>query len=523
MYTQEHSLTRAPINTPNTNYKKRNIFIDLNKLDKRNPSYLESLSTVSMKDIPKPNLPKSRSEKASELSKSYRPTDTDDNLQDFVKNNNIDSIRLIEISKIISMFNQTYDSEHLTKNLSNDEINNQIKKFLQKATKKNVYNKPGFKEPHLDLNFEDESGVESDEEQLRIEASTFRLPTLRPNNTIMKSKDELVLDMVKEKYVGFNSVKQIEVEAHKQMKILKETIPFTAKNQFLTNDQRFFQKIYGNMSFGSLFAVETAYQERNIADKLAMRKKKAEIIREEKRNSRQQIEYFKGDHVREAKKNLSQQFELLEMAKRKSQDEFIQLQQAVKDKKDRDEEVRRKRKRNLFLAIDFSKQHLSVSKALQKHEFLTFKEQQLKKNTDFVSQYQAKKDQQNEIVKKYIEQRNLLRHLQASNDRKMIENRLKDDKEMEEFEAKKRVEYLRSVEYYKKDNLSRTASSRMNNPTRILDLIQTFEPKTKGDEENLHLNNNTNDLNNAKALLDKNSEKKLIREISENETVQTSQ
>jgi len=162
---------------------------------------------------------------------------------------------------------------------------------------------------------------------------------------------------------------------------------------------------------------------------------------------------------------------------------------------------------------------LSVSKALQKHEFLTFKEQQLKKNNDFVTQQTSKKDQQNEIVKRYIEQRNLLRHLQASNDRKMIENRLKDDREMEEFEAKKRVEYLRSLEYYKKANLSRTASSRTNNPTRILDLIQTFEPKSKTEEENMQLNNN--DVNNMKALLDRNSEKKTGREISEIETIQS--
>jgi hypothetical protein len=470
-----------------------------------------------MKDIPKTNLPKSRSEHT----KTHKTNETDEYLREYVKSNNIDSIRLIEISKIISMFNQTYDSEHLTKNLSNDDINNEIQKFLKKVTKKPVYNKPSFTEPSLtNLNIEDDVDVESDEETSKSVSVTFRLPSIHPKTAIMKSKDELVLDMIKEKYVGFNSVKQIEVEAHKQMKILKETIPFTAKNQFLTNDQRFFQKIYGNMNFGSLFAVDTAYQERNVADRLAMRKKKAEIIKDEKKNSRQQIEYFKGDHVREAKRNLSQQFEILEMAKRKSQDELIQLQQTVKDKKERNEEIRRKRKRNVFLAIDFSKQHLSVSKALQKHEFLTFKEQQLKKNNDFVTQCETKRNSQKDIVKKYIEQRNLLRHLQASNDRKMIENRLKDDREMEEFEAKKRVEYLRSVEYYKKANLSRTVSSRTNNPTRILDLIQTFEPKSKTEEENMHLNNN--DVNNVKIILDRNSEKKMGREISEIETIQTS-
>ena len=469
--------------------------IDLNRLDKRNSGYLESLSSLSLKDIPKPNLPKNKTDKTIEMSKSHKNNETDENLLEYCKNKKLDSIRLIEISKIISMFNQAYESEHLTKNLNNDDITKEIQKFLTKATKKNVYNKPGFTESQINLNYEDEEYEDFSDDELKSEAPTFRLPTLRANNTIIKSKDTLVLDMVKEKYVGFNSVRQIEAEAHKQMKILKSTIPFTAKNQFLTNDQRFFQKIYGNMNLGSITAVDTAYQERNVSDAKQALKKKVEHLKENKKNSHQQIEYFKEDHVREAKKSLSQQLEVLEMAHKKSQDELLLLQQNVKEKKDRNLEIRKKRKRNFLLAIDFSKQHLSVSKALQKHEFLTFKEQRLKKNADIVSQYQSKKEQQAEIVKRYIEQRNLLRHLQASNDRKMIENRLKDDQEMEEFEAKKRVEYLRSIEYYKKSNLSR-ATSRTNNPTRVVDLIQSFEPKLKGEEENdqkLHLETtNTN-------------------------------
>jgi hypothetical protein len=52
-----------------------------------------------------------------------------------------------------------------------------------------------------------------------------------------------------------------------------------------------------------------------------------------------------------------------------------------------------------------------------------------------------------------------------------------------------------------------------------LDLIQTFEPKSKTEEENMQLNNN--DVNNMKAILDRNSEKKTGREISEVETIQS--
>ena len=137
-------MTRVPINTPNTYYKKRsNIFIDLNKLDKRNPSYLESLSSVSFKDVPKPNLPpKSQEKPADIITKTTEQAKLDENLLDYYKNKNIDSIRLVEISKIISMFNQTYESEHLDKHLDNEGINDEIKKFLKKTASKNTFKKP---------------------------------------------------------------------------------------------------------------------------------------------------------------------------------------------------------------------------------------------------------------------------------------------------------------------------------------------------------------------------------------------
>ena len=364
------------------------------------------------------------------------------------------------------------------------------------------------------------------------EAPTYRLPTLRPANTILKSRDTLILDVVREKYFGFNAIKQIDAEAHKQMDIIKSNIPALNKNQFLTNDQRFFQKIYGNMNFGSLSAVDTAYAERNASDKKLMQRRKVDTLKENKKYSSQQVEYFREDHVIEAKKTITQQQDAVDAAKKKSEEEFEQLRQAVKEKKERNQEIRLRRKRNVMLAVDFSKQHLSVSKALQKHEFLTFKEQNMKKNADFVAQYQLKKERQNQIVRKYIEQRNVLRHLQASNDRKMIENRLKDDKEIEEFEAKKRVEYLRSLAYDPKADVNGTATSRTNNPTRILDLIQTFEPKAKGDEENPHeqlpqqspqqrVNTETTNAqtkNVSKSATEKNASKRGDGAVSETET-----
>ena len=427
---------------------------------------MESLSSTSMKDYPK------LAQGANDQTRA--------NLNELVENfsslkasKKLNPTRLIEISKIVSAFNQKYDSEHLSKNLHNDFINYEIKQLLKKAGASRLSNSKLEKRISADLDYINEEDMMS-----------FRLPVLRPDNSIIKPRDNLIVDMVKEKYFGFSSVRQIEEESHKKIQEIKDSVLPVNKDTFLTNDQRFFQKVYGNMSLGSLSAVDKAYEERTILDRKISRQKNVESLKEFKKFSLKQVEYFKDDRVKEAKRASETQEELLATSKVKSEQDFYKLKQSIKERREREQELAQKRKRDLFLACDFSKQHLSVSKALQKHEFLTFKESKLRKNAEFVSHIQSKKERQHEVVKKYIEQRNLLRLLQSSNDRKLIETRLKEDNEIEEFNSKKRVEYLRALEYYGKTNMIIT---RENNPTRILNLLDNFDPSKKSNVDELSL------------------------------------
>ena len=79
------------------------------------------------------------------------------------------------------------------------------------------------------------------------------------------------------------------------------------------------------------------------------------------------------------------------------------------------------------MAVDFNKQHLSVSKALQKHEFSLKKEESMKNNALYVEKQRVNMTEQHDIVKKYITQRNLLRVAQASKDRETVDTQIIND------------------------------------------------------------------------------------------------
>lgn len=105
----------------------------------------------------------------------------------------------------------------------------------------------------------------------------------------------------------------------------------------------------------------------------------------------------------------------------------------------------KERKKDLRLAIDFSKQHLSVSKALARHEFLSFKETSMKKNSVLVLSKKSEDEMQKEMVKKYLEKRNMLRLTQANSEKEWIETRISEEIENAKKDSRIRVETLKGL------------------------------------------------------------------------------
>lgn len=85
----------------------------------------------------------------------------------------------------------------------------------------------------------------------------------------------------------------------------------------ITNDQRFFQKVYANMTFGSLHAVDKAYDERDNEERQKMVKKLTEFKREFHDQIKQQLNFIKTDKIEEIKQKANEDKAVNESGKKK--------------------------------------------------------------------------------------------------------------------------------------------------------------------------------------------------------------
>ena len=187
---------------------------------------------------------------------------------------------------MIANFNDSLDVSQIPKDINFDYISfliNQINRKLKR-------NKD-------ELNNEQYVQIEQYDE------SKYRLPMLEPRNDIIKSKDRYVIDFIKDKVRDINAIKTLDIDAHKKASQIKR-VEKIEQPEILTNDQRFFQRIYGNMTIGCLKAVDKAYEERNTNDKKLVLQKKCEETRDYEKTVCEQINMYKEDRKKEIRDNV---------------------------------------------------------------------------------------------------------------------------------------------------------------------------------------------------------------------------
>ena len=420
-------------NTPNIQ-NKRNIIIDLNKFNKLQNQAFDNKTNTESNYMPSKLSHYQQSKMSHYQQANHSSLNTNNN-----NNNNIpDNDQFISFNRIMRIINDYQDEDRV-------EDNKQLFDFQMKDL----------------LNQLDQSDNENQ--------TMFRLPVLLPDNTIIKSKDKYVVDLMKEKHMGYNSVKDFEQEAHTKMLQMRDEVKLVVKEPVLTNDQRFFQKAFGNMSFGCLRAIDKAYIDRGLVDARHHRKKKIQKLKEQNQYSMKRVEYYKEDKIKESLAAINERNEMKSRNEQKWMQESETLRELVQEERLKRDALHRNRRKDVELAVEFSKQHLSVSKALQKHEHLTQKDLKSKENLDLITKLKVNKENQRELVRKYMQQRNVLRLIQSNNDRTLIENRLREDEEEEQRNAKIRVEYLRYLEYNRRARLI-MKKKKTENPTKILNV-----------------------------------------------------
>ena len=395
----------------------------------------------------------SRSNLPQILSKSSfdQPVARSNSIGTMISSNLISHQHLAAIEKppfhqsIRSSDDHVYDSVYLMKLLKDNSIDkDKMSRINEVLTMLTTHNNQYEKNFHKMLNME-KLKISSERQDDEDPTEAYRLSAISLQKPRMKLKDELAIDTFKEKFVSSKWIKKLKHESHKLIEDIKAPAVIK-KETFLTNDQRFFQKVYGNMNLGALRAVDKAYEERSQNDDKEERKKRMGQMREFNKYWHQQVKFHKDDYLNQAKAAEISDRQKLVKLKRAQEIQVMQTRQNEQDARDRYNNLHVTRKRDINLASDLSKQHLSVSKALQSHEHLTNKLEGLKARHELVSKQRNDSEVQKRLVKRYIEQRNLLRVMQSSSERQIIEVKVRNDKLQNDDEARRRVENIKKRE-----------------------------------------------------------------------------
>lgn len=252
-----------------------------------------------------------------------------------------------------------------------------------------------------------------------------------------------VANLVKEKKFYRNVINETENEIHKKMFTMKENVEIIAKQPFTTNDQRLFQRIYGTIALGCLRAVDKAYQDRNNAEKLQNKIENIKKIKEDKDFIKRQVDFFQDEKLKSVQKARDKDKLQIAVAKRRIELQPLQVKEKVQEKRLHEKTVNADRRKDIEFTNEFNKQHLSVSKALQKHENNLKREEVLKSKTSFIERQRAELESQQKIVRKYLQQRNYLRIAEQNTERKLIEAKVANETQSRLLSARQRVSRIR--------------------------------------------------------------------------------
>ena len=318
---------------------------------------------------------------------------------------------------------------------------------------------------------DDDNDNDNDDDDEATPVISFRLS--RSSTRIVREKRAFLSDMNEEKMTGANAVRLMKETCHELMdreRTAEETqniqLNKERRQHTTTIDQRFFQKVYGNMGFDNLRAVDKAYTEREWADMLLARRRAAQTMRDSRKLTLQKVDFYRDEQKRRGQDAVFENMEHVRMAKMNKEQTEEKKRDTVKELRYVAEKRSRERRADQLMAINFSKQHLGVSKAIERHEWVKERETRLGEVVSRVNHSTEVATRQRDLVRRFMDERNKLRTIQSATEKSLIGETIRELNDLEENEAKKRVELLKFL-----------GNTKSHMQISLVDLIQNFKPE----------------------------------------------
>lgn len=278
---------------------------------------------------------------------------------------------------------------------------------------------------------------EKREEELEVDDDTpltqYRLRGVRPDTEYIDARTQLILSNQE----AGRMVRDAEDEIHIRTNSLPK--PKISPRKSVNTDQRIFARVHGTMGISSLLAVHQAYRDREKAERSAAKMENILNLRDEKDRAKERIRLFNEEKRNQAlRKRDQERAQMLEALERREMKRLSYLDKRH-DLKARSSEMSRTFKADFTFITEFSTQHTSVSNALMRHDKQTKQEDRVTAKSDLVQNLKSTKQDQQDIVKKYLEHRQLMRQTESSLAKSELDSRMLQEANERIMEAKSRV------------------------------------------------------------------------------------
>lgn len=306
------------------------------------------------------------------------------------------------------------------------------KKKKKEAQRRVVKSVKQFFGPIVDSSPALEEPVKTDfDEDLPV--TEYRLRGVKPNIMLVDATTEMILS----KQEAGRHVRDAEEEAHIRARDLPKPKITPRKN--INTDQRLFARVHGTMGISSLLAVHQAYKDREKAEKTVAKMEHILNLRDERDRAKERIRIFNDEKRNQALRKRDQERARMLEALEKREMKRLNYLDKKHDIKARSSDLSRSFRADFTFITEFSNQHTSVSNALMRHDRQAKLEDQLNNKSELIQGQKATSTDQQEVVKKYMEHRQLMRQTESAMARNALDTRMLQEANDRLMEAKSRV------------------------------------------------------------------------------------
>lgn len=229
-----------------------------------------------------------------------------------------------------------------------------------------------------------------------------------------------------------------------EKKAAEEPRKVAVKRHTVTTDQRLFIRTHGTMGLACLQAVQHAYRERERADAVSAKANTVAQLREDREQAKERVRVFKQEYKEASlRRRVRDGVRTAEALKERQAKEVMEHERLSTARAVTAEQVKSMRA-DLAFITDFNCQHTSISNALQRHDRVSQKDERVQEIEDFVRKEKEVSQDQQALVRRYMEHRQLIRQAETAMARAELDAHLTREANQRKVAAKERVAQIKA-------------------------------------------------------------------------------